>query len=247
MDIAVYSICYNEEYMLPFFLQHYQSFASEITIYDNHSTDNSVHIMNKAGINVEYFETDNSIRDDIMLDLKNQFWKKSRGIHDWVIVVDIDEFIYHPNFKHFLLKHYNKSLIIPTGYNMFAKTLPVPNKGQIYRQAQFGTSNPKFFNKPCIFRPNKIKEINFEIGCHKAAPEGEVIPHFDLELKLLHYDYLTLDYRIKKCQNRGKRLSELNRKRLWGIQYMQTVEEISKDYQARLDRSERVVWTHSLP
>lgn len=228
--------------MLPFFLQHYQSFANEITIYDNHSTDNSVHIMNKAGINVEYFETDNTIRDDIMIDLKNQFWKKSRGIHDWVIVVDIDEFIYHSNLKRFFLKHYNKSLLIPIGYNMFTNTMPSP-KEQIYKQVQHGVPNPKF-NKPCIFRPNKIKEINFEVGCHKAAPTGEVIPHFDLELKLLHYDYLTLEYRIKKCQSRGKRLSEINRQCLWGTQYMQTLEEITRDYQAKIGCSERVVWTN---
>lgn len=246
MDIAVYAICYNEEYMLPFFLQHYMSFASEIIIYDNHSSDSSVHIMNESDVTVNYFESDNSIRDDIMLNIKNQFWKKSRGWHDWVIIADIDEFIYHPNLKNFFLKNQNKTLLIPTGYNMFAEEMPRIENGPIYAQAQFGTANPKFFNKPCIFRPNEIKEINFETGGHAANPVGNVVSHSDPELKLLHYDYLTIDYRLRKCKERGQRLSEFNQEKKWGLQYMQTAEEAEADYYERKQRSERVVWTNGI-
>lgn len=244
MDIAVYAICYNEKYMLPFFLQHYQSFASEIVIYDNHSSDASVHLMNQAGVTVNYFESDNTIRDDIMLNLKNRFWKQSRGYHDWVIIADIDEFIYHPNIKNFFLKNNDKTLFIPTGYNMFADEMPDHKKGLIYNQAQFGTPNPQFFNKPCIFKPNKIQEINFEVGGHTANPTGEVIIYADPELKLLHYDYLTVDYRVRKCKERGARLSQLNRDKSWGVQYMQTAAEATADYYEQKKRSERVVWTN---
>ena len=50
MKVKVYSICYNEEYMLPFFLQHY-SFA-DIVVYDNESTDNSLEIMKNIEVEI---------------------------------------------------------------------------------------------------------------------------------------------------------------------------------------------------
>ena len=43
--ISVYSICWNEAKLLPFFLNHYAKFASKITIYDNESNDGSVEVV----------------------------------------------------------------------------------------------------------------------------------------------------------------------------------------------------------
>lgn len=42
--IHVYTICWNEERFLPYFLRHYGAFAEEITVFDNGSDDNSVAI-----------------------------------------------------------------------------------------------------------------------------------------------------------------------------------------------------------
>ena len=45
--IYVYVVCYNEEFMLPFFLKHYE-YATKIFIYDNCSNDNTIDIINKS-------------------------------------------------------------------------------------------------------------------------------------------------------------------------------------------------------
>mgnify|MGYP003885661107 CR=1 FL=1 len=37
--IHLYSICYNEQVMLPHFIDHYSSFCDKLFIYDNFSTD----------------------------------------------------------------------------------------------------------------------------------------------------------------------------------------------------------------
>ncbi len=42
MKIDVFTTCYNEQIILPYFLKHYKKFANNITVYDNMSTDNSV-------------------------------------------------------------------------------------------------------------------------------------------------------------------------------------------------------------
>ena len=42
MKLSVYTVCYNEQQLLPFFLRHYTQWASRIVIWDNCSTDASL-------------------------------------------------------------------------------------------------------------------------------------------------------------------------------------------------------------
>lgn len=42
MKITVYTVCFNEELMLPHFLNHYSRIADRIVLYDNQSTDQSM-------------------------------------------------------------------------------------------------------------------------------------------------------------------------------------------------------------
>ncbi len=244
-NIAIYSICYNEEYMLPFYLEHYQVFAEAITIIDNHSTDNSVAIAKAAGVNVEYFESGNEIRDDIMQTVKNTCWTRSKGVHDWVIVVDIDELLYHDNLMPFLQHNNHITMFDTTGYHMLCDKLPVFGCGALCKQVRYGSPDV-LCNKPCMFNPAKLAETGFTVGCHGANPIAEVnrrsqrnrrVRHSNVlrrkdtgQLKLLHYDYLTLDYRIQKCQRRGKRQSALNREQRWATQYDQSVATLTDDY-----------------
>ena len=96
--IHCYFLCYNEENILPHLLRYYSDFCEKVFIMDNMSTDNSHEIIKtfeKAEI-IPY-NSNNELRDDVYLMLKNNLWKKSRGVADYVIVGDADEFIYHPN------------------------------------------------------------------------------------------------------------------------------------------------------
>ena len=45
MKITLYTICYNEQEMLPYFLNHYSKMVDKIVVYDNYSTDNSRQIL----------------------------------------------------------------------------------------------------------------------------------------------------------------------------------------------------------
>ena len=91
MSIDVFAICYNEEVMLPYFINHYQKMGANITIYDNFSTDRSQEIITESGCTLLTYDSNNQIRDDLYLQIKNNCWKKSKA--EWVIVCDIDEFI----------------------------------------------------------------------------------------------------------------------------------------------------------
>jgi hypothetical protein len=226
MRIAVYSLCYNEEFMLPYFLRHYR-FASSITIFDNKSTDSSTQIMKRSGVTIKQFNTNDEVRDDIMLYVKNNFWKSSRRRDDWVIVVDIDEFVVHPNLE-WLLSHTSATILRPFGYCMLCKEMPTPEIS-LTTTVRTGVPDPQY-SKPCIFRPDCIAEMNFKVGAHNADPQGLVLVEEMPELKLLHYNYLTLDYHLARCKQRSKRLSKLNVVNGWGKEYLLSTQELTNRY-----------------
>jgi hypothetical protein len=203
MSIDVFAICYNEEVLLPYFIKHYQSMGANITIYDNYSTDNSVAIIKQAGCTYIPYDSNNQIRDDLYLSIKNECWKKSKA--DFVIVCDIDEFL-EVDFDT------SKYTIINTqGYDM----LGIP-------PSRFGVKND-MYSKHIMFRPSEFKQIGYSFGCHKCAPEGNISGSKETA-NLLHYKYISEEHVYSRHLLYQSRLSDINKKYGWGIEY-QTPEE----------------------
>ena len=100
MKIDLFTTCYNEETILPYFIKHYKQYVRNIVVYDNMSTDNSDRILNDAGAHIYKFETADRLDENTLVHWRNNCWKNSDA--DWVIVCDTDEFLYHPNFLNYL-------------------------------------------------------------------------------------------------------------------------------------------------
>lgn len=237
MKIDVFAICYNEETILPFFLKHYFNFANNITIYDNQSSDNSINIIKSYGANIITYNTNNEIRDDIYLDIKNNCWKQSNA--DWIIVVDTDEFIYHSDIRH-ILKTSNSSIIKPSGYEMISETLPIHNGNLITDQIKTGFPYENS-SKLCIFNKNKISDINFLTGCHQANPVGDVSICTNSNIMLLHYKHINRNYVIKKHSEYKSRLSQINLQKNWGHHYKRSEQEINNLFDEYLTKSFKVI------
>lgn len=77
--ITVYTIAYNEERMLPFFIKWYRDRFPDcrIVLYDNQSTDNTVKICEDNNIEVITYFTNGEMRDSALRDIKNNCWKES--------------------------------------------------------------------------------------------------------------------------------------------------------------------------
>ena len=197
LKIDIYSVMKNEIVLLPYFLRHYEQFADRIFIWDDGSTDGTRDMAikhPKVIILPLYQKLDNEY---MFKTLFIQYRVISRGIADWAMCVDADEFIYHPQLLSVLekCKIEKKKKIRCEGFTMFTSNPPTSNN-QIYDEIKIGL--PCFYsNKPVVFNPNV--DMNWNHGAHSEVWKRKGIRlHKNTGIKLLHYRYLGEEYYISK-------------------------------------------------
>ena len=236
--IHVYSICYNEQHFVKNFLAGYAG-AERIVVYDNMSTDNTVELLNEdPRVEVRFFDSDNKIRDDLYLEIKNHAWKEARGKAEWVIIVDFDEIFNRcliedgvPKFDLDLssLTKDGYNMVRPYGYNMISLDAPLGKPGHPFEYSQRATYHAPE-EKLCCFNPNEIFEINYYAGCHRSEPldMGQTIRNLRVAMfehfKLMHFKFWNLDLYMERMAEYQTRLSEWNRKMGAGWHYMESLE-----------------------
>ncbi len=239
--VHYYAVCWNEEKMLPFMFQYYDRFVDHYTIYDNYSDDNSEEMIKRHGnADIVNFSMNGHIDDSIYQDIKNNCWKRSRGKADYVIVCDIDEFLYHPDITNALqeLSKHHISFPLTEGNNMYSATYPTMGE-EITNQVRQGVADSAY-NKSIIFDPHRIVEINYLPGAHQAKPVGMVKCNVH-PLKVLHYKNLGLEYVLDRYHTLGKRLSEKNKEQGLGTHYLYPDEKIKDDFIQGLSNSTFVI------
>jgi hypothetical protein len=236
--IHVFTICYNEEKIIPFFLDHYK-YADKITVYDNESTDSSRDLLLKdPRVELITYQTDNKLHDGEYVRIKESCWKNTDC--EYAIIVDMDEFVYHPNIKDFLMED-NHAAYKPKGYNMISEVFP--ENGTLTEKVNMGVKDSKY-SKLCILNTKKVESIKYKLGCHESSiimnnPEDKVI-HTN-NLKLLHYKNLSFDYRFKKHEEYRKRRSEFNNREGAGTHYLHNEEKQRKEFEKILLNMKKVI------
>ncbi|WP_420572025.1 glycosyltransferase family 2 protein [Kordia sp.] len=222
-------------------LNYYSKICSKITIYDNESTDDSREIIKRyndsnddTNIVIKNFDTHGEHREDMMVNVRNNCWKGSTA--DYVIVCDMDEFLFHESLIEKLIEAKNKEIAIPViiGYNMMASVFPSNYKELITSQIQYGFRD-RMFDKNIIFDPKKVKNINYGPGSHSCSPEfyTEEYKQGLLELKLLHYKYIDKDYLYKRHETYANRMSDVNNENRWGYEYNLGDDHIDQIYKLK--------------
>lgn len=219
--ISIYTICYNEEIMLPFMIKWYRErFPNcSITVYDNESTDRSVQIALENGCEVISYNTNNQLSDSKYLEIKNSCWKKAKT--PWVLICDVDELLDINHEELLVQNNLGFTIITSKGYNMYNLS-----NDNLVENMNYGV-RAKQYDKIYLFNKDKIKEINYEPGCHYAKPKGKVI-FTKQKFTLLHFTYLSPEYIINRYKQNALRLSPENKKNGWGIHYNDS-EKIIKD------------------
>lgn len=223
MKITIYTICYNEELMLPYFIRHYRKRFKDcnIVVYDNQSTDNTKQIALDADCTVIGYDTDGKLDDRTYLFIKNNCWKDAPT--DWVMVVDCDELcMIHESYMHKEIKN-GTTVIRFTGFNMVNLVDDIEVEG-----INYGV-RAESYDKCAMFNKKFIQEINYGPGAHDASPVGKVKKEYSVYM-LCHYKYINPDYMVRRHAEFAKRLSANNIKHGYGGHYQYTEEKIREEF-----------------
>lgn len=187
MKISVFTIAWNEEFILPYFLRHYTEFA-DVYVLDDHSTDNTPQIVeNDPRATLIEYPYQRALNEEDHSKAFVEAYKEHAKDADWVICVDTDEFIYHPYLEAVLTGVGSRAIVKPEGYMMISEKPPTTDS-QIYDEIKTGVRMSQY-DKPVILDPRL--EVKFGDGRHSI--EADVKP-MNWGVKLLHYKYLGRDY-----------------------------------------------------
>lgn len=191
--IELYTFTYNDQPLLPFFLEYYASIVDRMIFIDNGSTDKTLDILKAYNsiLNIKVIKTGMTWWNwDETLKIRNEIWKDSKC--DLIFFIDLDEFLYRENLREFL--EYNDFDIYQTkGYNMVSEHFP--KNGTNILNIKLGVPIA-LLNKYAIWK-SSIKIISLD--AHSIAKTTATICRFDI--KLLHYKFLGAEIMAKRAKD----------------------------------------------
>ena len=198
----------DEAHILPFFLRHY-SFADEVIVWNNESTDASLSILQAdSRVVVHNWDTGGELRDDELLRLKNEEYHKTGP--GWKIIVDADEFYYHSHILQ-LLDMYDQvgiTLAQTQGFDMVSTSVPVDDGHSLLTDLVKDGVYCALYDKWGVVRDNC--NLTYSYGAHYAKTfSGRAVASVNKDIKLLHYRYLSKELVMEKA--RRIKLSEQNK------------------------------------
>src|SRR6185369_4337567 len=132
MTLHVHSIMRDEALLLPYWLRHYEQYASAIFVWEGGSTDGTREMLEQHPLVTVYNQAKLGLDDHLFTLYFMQYQYVSRGKADWCACVAADEFIYHedlPNqLEHLTATHARRVQL--QGYTMVADA-PPSGAGQI--------------------------------------------------------------------------------------------------------------------
>lgn len=201
LKVDVYSIMRNEIKILPYFLRHYETFADRIFVWDDGSNDGTLEML-KSHPKVKVLPLNlGRIDDDYFV---NKLWPQyetiSRGNADWVMCIDADEFIYHPNILNKLEELGKEGIkrVLCHGFTMYHPTFPTTS-GQIYDEVKLGVKD-KWSTKHVLFTPDI--RIRWSRGRHRLRTDHppNIVTILDIGIHILHFRYLGWEYYMERTK-----------------------------------------------
>jgi hypothetical protein len=188
-------------------LHHYRQARRILVLIDDTTDDNSRDIVLAAGREVRPYsilELDGHSEPggSNTKGIRNNVWKESRGLVDWVITQDPDEFLHFPEYPGDIASGLNAmqnkgyQAIKLTAYNMFCtdeEWEKIDPTKPIHEQLTRGKRIRNIFSRTTydkinVFNPNIINETKFHVGAHFWSPDPadiKIAPAINIA-KMLH-------------------------------------------------------------
>ena len=238
--VHLYALNWNERRLLPHFLEHYRTFVDRFFIFDDGSDDGSLDVLaGQSDVTLGSFVRDSESYIEPARIFYDNIWKASRGEADWVVVVNIDEFLQHPAPLEALgaLKREGATVVRAVGWEMVSDGFP--EAAPLTAAAPLGVRNPRL-DKTALFDPAAIEAIGYGPGRHAVAPSGRVQWARRVSFDLLHYKRLGLDYLLPRYAELDDRRGAEDRLRGWGKHYEKQTDRLVAE-QGRLSEGARPV------
>ncbi len=245
MPIHLYATCWNEEWLIPFFLRHYEPLVDRIVIYDDGSTDRSLELLRaSAKVEIRPLMRTTESYIDAHQTLFETCWQESRGQADWVCLVDMDEFLFHPEWHGYLAAQQDAGVttVQALGYDMVSESFPPA--GTDLATALTRGQRDLLLDKTCIFAPDAIEQINYGAGRHRCSPTGRVVLPAQYRMQLRHYKNLGFDYLLARMHALAGRVSASDNARGWSGQYLREDDSIRTHFQKQLMQAETIPLPH---
>ena len=246
MRIDVYCLCKNEIKLAPFMIDYWRDLSEDVNVYvyDGLSKDGTRELFSKyEWIHIIDFEPD-ALDDNEHVKLKNNCWKQSRGVADFVMVCDFDETIYSYDKSTLrkelaYMKENGYTILLPLSFNLIPDKFPQYDcVHKLHELAEYGFNDYVWESKPILFDPNKIAEYNVVHGGHAAHPTGDVKWYQSDSLFLIHSKFIGYDYYEERIKNRV--VSDWNLKHGIDGETKKTIEKLHKEFEDR--KSKRFSW-----
>lgn len=231
MKIAVVSTWYNEAFLAPFFLGHYQ-YADEILIFlDTETDDETLDICSRfQNVKVENFHCPGGVNLRVHVETTNAIVPKLGS--DWAICVDADEFVFPIGMEdpRSVLGRVDGNMLFARMWQIYRHETDSdldPMKPALL-QRRHGDPNVsiginRFYNKPIISKPEVGAQ--WTAGFHSYRPNPRIrlskINFIGAHWQMADAD-LAIQRRIKGQRDRQSRENLLHR---WCHQHYQITEE----------------------
>jgi len=242
MKLAVICAVYNEEVLLPQFLDYYAPQVDAIFLLDNESTDRTPLIARCCpNVIVSRYTSEGQFSDLALSDAYNRKRRECAGRYDYVIIVDCDEFVvpkYAPTIREAIISaqpppqdHLGVEFLWTEGWNMWASrdSAPYDPSRSLLDQRDTGISS-LMYSKPCIIQPGSL--LRYEHGRHNfVGLLGEKPANMQSAgFHLLHYIGFDLDEFVRRGEERTSRFAKVNVLMGTSGQYLRKTNE---DYRSR--------------
>jgi len=241
MKIHLYTLAWNEINLVPFFLHYYAPICEKIIVFDNGSTDDSMQLLkSEPKVEIRSWNPDGSICENAAK-LKSTVWKESIGQADWAIVIDFDEFVYHPNLIDYLSNLDSDVMAIQSiGYDMVCDSFPTYDGKCLTEIVRNGVPN-HYYNKVSLFRLNKMCSFDYVVGCHGICKSEFYIVYPNAQdIKMFHYRYLGRDETYERYQRLGEKLRPNDIKKGYGHQYFVDKKKFDQDFDDNINNSKSI-------
>lgn len=233
-QVHLHAMCWNEARMIPYFFRHYNDIVDKFFIWDNGSTDGSLELLKgDERVRVAHWAVTGDSFVHAACLLTDNFWKPSRGLADWVFVVEMDEHLFHPDMRAHLQRctHEGATAVKVIGYDMVAERFPTDEK-PLWQLVTRGVRSSEL-DKMAIFDPQAIVETNYQAGRHVSEPTGRVI-RSNRPVLLLHYKRLGVDYVCERnaILRTGLRPGDIAEQ--FGVHYQAAADEVAQGHVAFL-------------